>query len=847
MAARLGSVSEAACPAESDPDHYSFLPGASLEWLALVAEDGSALRITPSGVGLGLQDDRKWDKPWFRLMATVGRGRLTASEPLRFGLTLAAETAEEVAMDARAITASSLAGLDMTDHRPLRLGRVTLDKAEVEVYSHVEIRADVEATYENPFDPDDIRVDAEVTGPDGQVWTVPGFYYVPLRLEVHGESENLLRDGSPDFRVRFTPLEPGEHRLVLVVRDGEKAVRSEPMRVTARPGTSPGFVRVAPESPRYFAFDNGQPYFAVGENACWSWNDQALANYRAWLAGLGAAGGNWARLWLSFNEKGQEWMPQPTPKGGMGSYLGLGRYAQDNAWRLDEIVRMGEESDVYLMLCLGTFGEFTEGGYFNEGSWVSNPYNAANGGPCATPADFWTDPQARRLYQQRLRYLIARWGYSDHVFAWEFWNEVPPTPDQVAWVAEMATYFKQHDPTRRLVSTTYGDTDTWDCPDVDFTMSHMYGSAGNVADFTPMILSEVAKHRANEKPYLLAEFGIDWQTYDGKWDPKGTGLNMHNGAWAAALSGAAGTAMLWYWDGYVHPNDLYHILTPVRRFADTIDWAHTAFQPLAEVGLELPPGTPETFSDLHIPSTVEWGATPSSEYTVGRDGSVQGGPVARTIGSPFRADPKELNQEQTWRLDMPAAGTVVVRLGMVSNSARLQIRLDGELRVDRELLTGEMGQGPWKEAKWLEQYGIWNCRYDEDIPIEVPAGEHTLSITNAEGDWLQVPEIRLPGYRSSRFPDVNTLGLSSDRLVLLWLHNRQSTWRAEFEGQAPTLLPSLRVTVPVPADGAWNVEWWNTFNGEVTQRETLTAAGGKLLLRAPDLMRDVAVRMEREG
>ncbi|HOS94393.1 MAG TPA: hypothetical protein PLQ54_13825, partial [Armatimonadota bacterium] len=194
---------------------------------------------------------------------------------------------------------------------------------------------------------------------------------------------------------------------------------------------------------------------------------------------------------------------------------------------------------------------------------------------------------------------------------------------------------------------------------------------------------------------------------------------------------------------------------------------------------------------------------------------------------------------------MPTAGTVIVRLGTVSNRARLQIRLDGELKVDRELLTGEMGEGPWKEARWLSEYGIWNCRYDEDIPIEVPEGEHTLSITNAEGDWLQIPWIRLPAYRSSRFPDVNAIGLSSDRLILLWLHNRQSTWRTEFEGRAPAVLTSLRVTVPVPADGAWRVEWWNTFNAEVTQRETLAAAGGQLVLRAPDLMRDVAVRMER--
>ena len=161
-------------------------------------------------------------------------------------------------------------------------------------------------------------------------------------------------------------------------------------------------------------------------------------------------------MWLAYNEKGLEWMPTPTPKPGVGAYLGLGRYALDNAWRLDEIVRLARATGIYLMFCLGTYGEFTEGGYFGEGCWVSNPYNARNGGPCATVKDFWTNAQARKLYQQRLRYLVARWGYAPSLFAWEFWNQVPATPSADAWVGEMAAFLKEHDANRHLVSTTYG-------------------------------------------------------------------------------------------------------------------------------------------------------------------------------------------------------------------------------------------------------------------------------------------------------------------------------------------------------------------------------------------------------
>ena len=38
--------------------------------------------------------------------------------------------------------------------------------------------------------------------------------------------------------------------------------------------------------------------------------------------------------------------------------------------------------------------------------------------------DFFTDERAKADYKNRLRYLVARYGYSTSVFAWEFFNEV---------------------------------------------------------------------------------------------------------------------------------------------------------------------------------------------------------------------------------------------------------------------------------------------------------------------------------------------------------------------------------------------------------------------------------------
>ncbi|MCC6728983.1 MAG: DUF5060 domain-containing protein [Chthonomonadales bacterium] len=814
------------------------------EWIGFSLPSGAALRVTPDGLSAQLQDNRRWDTPAFGLLLTAPGGRLRAGVPVRFGVTLAVDTARGLGRDASLLERGTLAAVRMADSRRLAVRRAAPRSPRCPVYGLCEVTAEVAATYDNPFDPDQIAVDAEITRPDGRRVTVPGFFDVPMRLERHGGAERLLLAGEAGFRVRYAPTMPGKHLIVIRAKARAAVARSAPMWITATAPKAHGFVRRASRAPHAFAFDDGAPYVPVGLNLCWATGPRPVADYAAWLRALGKAGGNWARLWLAYNEKGMEWSAAPTPKPGTGTYAGLGRYALDNAWRLDEIVRLAGESGVRLMLCMGTYGEFTEGGYFDEGCWVSNPYNAANGGPCATPADFWTDARARKLYQRRLRYAVARWGWSPAIFAWEFWNEVPPTAGVEAWVAEMAGWLKRNDPNRHMVSTTYGSPAMWRCRDVDFTMTHMYGQAGGTPDFTDRIARTTREMLGFGKPYLLAEFGIDWQKDDGHWDPRGTGTNLHNGGWAALLSGAAGTAMLWYWDGYVAPRGLFGTLAPVRRFADTVPWPSTPMAPVAGITVTGDSAAPETFRELVVPAEAEWGRTPGSVYTVGRDGSVRGGPVAMTIGSPARGNPGELFTQLTWRVDMPASGRVYLRLGQVCQSARLVVKVDGETRVDRALAAGEPGKGPWKSAAYLAQYGVWTSDYDEDIALDLATGPHAITVANTEGDWLQIRSVRLPAYRSSHHPDVRALALGGRRLRLLWLQNGESTWRAAYEGRAPAPLSGLRVRVPAD-DGLWKVEWWDTWRGVVTRRERVRAAGGALTLAAPSLTRDVAARCER--
>ncbi|MDG3006106.1 DUF5060 domain-containing protein [Paludisphaera mucosa] len=828
-------------PAALNADRYVAWSGRP-EWLGLERPGAGGLRIAPRDVQMQLQDDRKFDSPLFSLLMTTSGGEVLARKPIRFGVSLRAEAAGALDKEARKVGV-----LAQGDARPLAVASARLDRERVDVFATVTLDADVHARYDNPFDPGQVAVDAEVAAPDGRKVNVPGYYHIPFRVETRNGAETLKAAGAAGFRVRYAPTIAGPHTVTLKVKDASGEVRSEALTFLAVASKSPGFVRVAAKSPRYFAFDDGSPYFAIGENVCWANARNPLASYENWFGALGKAGGNWARLWLAFNEKGLEWSPNPTPKAGTGSYQGLGRYALDNAWRLDEVLRIAETHGVRLMYCIGTYGEFKVGGYFNEGSWVSNPYNARNGGPCSKPEDFWTDATARKLYKQRLRYLVARWGHSPFVFAWEFWNEVEPTPAVEAWTREMAAYLSEIDPNRRLVSTSYGTPPIWNDRNVDFTMTHMYGQAGDVLDFTAKIRREAVANLKFGKPYLLAEFGIDWQTGDQKWDPQGHGLNMHNGAWASVASGAAGTAMLWYWDSYVHPRDVYHVLTPVRKFADAIDWTKNPMKPIEAIAVAAPPGGVETFQDLTLVATEGWGRSPGNHYQALQDGTVQGGPIAQTLGSPKRGgDGKELYSEVVWTLDMPKPGKVLVRIGDVCSGARLRIAVDGREAVNRPLPAGEPGKGPWKSARLLQPYKVWVASYDEEVAVEVPAGRHELAIANLEGDWMQVRSITLPAYRSSRFPDVDALGIAGDDLMVLWVHDRRSTWRDPYDGTSPAPRAGLTLKVPTASTDAWSVEWWDTFQGLVVRTDVVRPASGTLPLAPPEFVRDLAARLVRK-
>ncbi|MFW6159187.1 MAG: DUF5060 domain-containing protein [Planctomycetota bacterium] len=459
-----------------------------------------------------------------------------------------------------------------------------------------EVRFGLTWSFRNPYDPESVAVDVLVKTPTGERETVPAFWYVPCTGRVVDREDVLVRDeDTPQveriearreaacWMLRYTPREEGEYRYRIVVRTPTASAASREVRFSVAGRAGRGFVRPSRENPRYFEFDDGSAFVPVGLNVAWP-NDLGSVDYARYMATLRHYGANWSRLWLTHFFRGTsiEWSrSRKRPY-----YHGLGFYSAEVAWRLDRMLESAERNGVYVAWCIQHHGQFST--RYNP-DWATNPYNAACGGFLEDPEDFFTDARARELFRKRVRYYVARYGYSPNVFAWELWNEVDLTDRfsdgaVTAWHDEMGRYLKQIDASDRMVTTSYVRSYTgeaFELPGHDYRQVHIYhGDPSTIFGWQmKSVESQMGSVEPGRlgKPVLIGEYGLGHaETYfeltpDSVWPVDPDGLHVHNSLWMGVFSGSAGTAMNWWWDTYIRENDLYFHLTGISRFLEGED------------------------------------------------------------------------------------------------------------------------------------------------------------------------------------------------------------------------------------------------------------------------------------
>lgn len=620
----------------------------------------------------------------------------------------------------------------------------------------------------NPFDYTANDVQATFRAPDGRELTRPAFY-----------------DGGTTWRARLSPDVTGDWRLAKVTLKGAtQPITAAPRHVEAL--TDHGLIRLAADGGG-FVFDDGTPYYPLGCNVGWGNRDHDVPYY---LTKQGEAGTNWSRIWMThFDSRNLEWTWDDQPR--------IGQLSLKAAQRWDAIVTAAEAQGIRLQIVLQHHGQYSTR---TNPNWNQNPFNQANGGFLATPQEFFANPRAIALTKAKYRYIIARWGYSPAVMAWELFNEVQYTDTTSGagkeavgqWHRDMAAFLREQDADHHLVTTSSDlDLPIWDA--MDYYQPHTYPS-------DPVTAIAAQDPKSYDKPIFYGEIGPGGllNSDDGRY--------LHRIVWAGLMGTQPGAAQYWTWD-QVEKADLYLHFRGASRFVNEAG--------LAGRRMTRTNATVETtaLGPLVFGPAGGWGKPGPGKLVVGRDGVVEG--LKDLPGFLHGQYHKDLPTVWTCEVDYPAPGTFSVGLNQIARAgAVLVLSVDGQEKLRREFPATEKDTGS-----------------QDVLTIDVPAGKHAVAVANEGQDWVVVRNLTLTPYAAA----LALLGQQDAELLVAWLY------RGDVNDAGETPIAG-QLTAPGMAAGRWQVTFHDCLSGAaMEQREAPVAVDGKLRVELPPVGRDLAM------
>lgn len=681
-------------------------------------------------------------------------------------------------------------------------------------FQKFEAQVNLSANFTNPYDYDQVALSGVFVAPSGKRDTVDGFYMQDFTLNT--TTGSLSTNNSPGFRIRFAPTEIGTWSFSLKV----KTPAGESLPFTGSfdcvDSNNPGFIRK--NNTNYLSFDSGSPYIPVGQNVCWQ-NNNAYLDYKKWLGAMGTAKANFMRLWLASWGLGIEW------RNGNG-YEGLKRYRQNNAWYIDWLLEECARQGIYMMFCINHHGQVSS---TVNPNWNENPYNAANGGPCAQTWNFFDQDAAKNLHKNRLRYIVARWGFSSNIMAWELFNEVsftdqfttPSVRDAVrTWHDEMGQYLKKLDARKHLVTTSYGgeeDPALWRLPAMDFTQNHLYAEVDNIEK--AVVGKGLDNLTSFGKPTYGGEFGISVGG-EGLSNIDPNGIHIHNTMWASAFSGALGAAATWWWDNYVAPRNLYPLFTPLADFLAKVPLLQGDFKPASARTSGGGGG------ELSLAPSSDWGQATDNKITVDETGLVtpSNARLGRFLyGSQWNT---QLRNPPTFEVVLPSGGKFkVLTGGGKGQNPSIAIYLDDQLVKDNP-----------------------NAAINTTYSIDVPPGSHRIKVDNLGTDWINIGAYQIEGVAVAPH-NIYAVQAANREMAAGWIHNAKYNWRYVRDTGVPPSVVNGAASLDNMLEGTYKVSFYDCVTGAVTTtlKGLEVKQDGKLSFGVPDFLWNLAFIVEKDA
>jgi hypothetical protein len=608
----------------------------------------------------------------------------------------------------------------------------------------------------NPFDPEKNDVRVLFRGPGGKTKNQLAFF-----------------DGGTTWKARLTAQ--GQWQTVRATRNGA------PVKAKLTTSATPQPLRFVRRKGAGFVYDTGALYWPLGHNVAWRSGSLDVADA---FAKLGAAGENWSRVWMChWDGKNLDW---ETKDDTLSLIV---------ARRWDGIVAAAQKHGIYFQLVLQHHGPYA---LSVNSNWDENPWNVKNGGFLKTTAEFFTHPEALRRTKNKLRYTVARWGYSPSILAWELFNEVEWTegaknaPKTVeAWHKTMAAYLRALDSHQHLITTSSHLSGGDLYAAVDYEQPHAYPP-----DLTATALSV----KPTRKPIFYGEIGSsgDLNADDGR--------HLRAGLWASLFSDSSGAAQYWSWEN-VDKRNLYGLFKAAIGFMRL-----SGVTELRRVRVAV------TTPDGGVASSGPgkgWGKAGRTEFPVRPDGTIEGmGEMPSFLqGSAHR----EMFPKADFSVTLNKMGSVAVEVETVARAGgSLVIKVDGKTLAEKAWPTS---------ARDLTVN-------ETIIAPQIPAGVHKITLENPGADWVTLRKITIGPVGAS----VSALAKSDGTRAALWLRR---TANDAYPSGGTLTLSGMRV-------GAYKIVWWDTTSGKPFREQTLRAdASGQLAVAFLPFRGDIAAFLKR--
>jgi hypothetical protein len=272
-----------------------------------------------------------------------------------------------------------------------------------------------------------------------------------------------------------------------------------------------------------------------------------------------------------------------------------------------------------------------------------------------------------------------------------------------------------------------------------------------------------------------------------------------------------GTAMTWWWDNYIDPQNLYYHYKPLSSFLSNIklkDGDYKTVTATINGG-----GT----SDLIVSPAEGFVKATASDFTIDANGNIT--PDASNLsqylfGSTYNT---QYRNPPTFHVTYPVNGQFkVITAGSISGSSpKIDIYVDGSLVLD--------------------QSAAINTTYS----VNITAGAHVIKVDNLGIDWAQISNYTFTNIA----PALENFVLKSadNNYAAGWLLNKKYNWQYIHDSSTtPPPVTGSSVVITGMHNGNYTINLYSCSTGLVTSTFNATVTNGTLTIPLPSVAWDVA-------